>query len=214
MTLSPMRAYLHRDPWYGHNDWDAVFAFICALMEDSEVPWCFPFAGELIMGDYTPMTQSLIQFLGFMRDGRGIDTLHRRLSSLGADDQTLQTPWCAAGRPAEAICLEALARIGGPRARNILDTFLADPDKAYLRDTIRSLPVAGLPRPAAVPLPEPFPEILKGIHSANGFMREDDEVVDGGADCDQGQEAERSRRLRLAAEENQRRANRQQILAA
>lgn len=213
-TSDRLRAHFHRDPWYGHNDWDAVFAFICALMEDSEVPWCFPFAGELIMGTYTPMTQSLIQYLGFMRDERGIDILRNRLESFSPGDRTLQTPWCTAGRPAEEICLEALAKIGGPGVRDIFDTLVADPDHAHLHDTIRSLAIADLPRPAAAPMPADFPEILKGIHSANGFMREDDEVVDGGDDCAQGEEAEESRRKKLVEQEQERRANRQQILAA
>jgi len=210
----PLQAYFHRDPWYGHNDWDAVFAFICALMEDSEVPWCFPFAGELIMGTYTPMTQSLIQYLGFMRDERGIEILHERAASFGPDDRTLQTPWCAAGRPAEEICMEALADIGGPRVRGIFDKLLVDPNKVRLHETTPSLNIADLPRPAAAPMPGAFPEILKGIHSANGFMREDDEVVDGGDDCAQGEESETARRGQLVEQETRRRANRKQILAA
>ncbi len=210
-----LQSYLHKDPWYNHGQPDAVIAFVRALMEDSEVPWCFPFARELVMGPYTPMTQTLIQHLGRMRDERCIEIIHARMKELRQEDRTLAMPWCAADRPAEAVCIESLAMIGGPRVVEIFECLLSDPNKTYLHETIRGIQIAEKPRNPNATIPDNYPEILRGIHSAIGIMREDDVALDGTSDCDVGRTDGDPEALRsIQEQQNNRRANREKVLAA
>ena len=214
-STNGLQAYFHKDSWYNHNDPDAVIAFVRALMEDSEVPWCFPFARDLIMGPYTPMTQTLTQYLGWMRDERGLEIIHDRMKQLGSGDRTLLTPWCTADRPAAVVYVEALAMIGGPRVTEIFTAILSDPGQEHLHETIQSVEVAEKPQQAMAPIPEDFPEILRGIHSALSFMRHDDISVDGTSDCDAGRAPDDPTQFeQLIAQEKERRAKSEQVLAA
>lgn len=97
-TIAEKRTgYFHADPWYGLNDWEPVISFIRSLMEDSDVPWCFDYARKLVLGRTTPMSQSLAQFLGEMRDedAGGRTTLRRiRPRRPGADRQGQYQGFC------------------------------------------------------------------------------------------------------------------------
>jgi hypothetical protein len=192
--------YFHADPWYGLNDWEPVISFIRSLMEDSDVSWCFDYARKLVLGRTTPMSQSLAQFLGEMRDVRSIPILRDKLAQLGPDDLSLGTPMCDAGQPLEWVYLQALAMVGGDEVRQTVEAIARDPNKTYLHDRIKTLQIAKGPRKATVPLPADFPEVLKGIHSMNGVMRVDDDSTDGIPDWLNGtEEAE------IAAQEIRRR---------
>lgn len=207
------RDYFHRDRWYGHNDWQAVVAFVRALMHDSEVPWCHPFARRLILEQHTPMTQTLLQHLGQLRDERGIEIIAARLSQpLTAQQVSFATPWCKGGEPFEWVCLEALAPIGGPGVAEIFERYLGDPAKAHLHPRIAELSFAERPQRTAAPLPADFPEILKDVHSINDLVRPEDPADNAKADCDDGKEDSRHesdyvKRRRRQIREQRRRAD-------
>jgi hypothetical protein len=210
-----LHQFLHRDPLYGHGDWSAVVAFVRALMHDSEVPWCHPFAKRLILEQHTPMTQTLVQHLGQLHDERGIDIVAERLARSEPDEPSFATPWCDGKVPFEYVCLEALASIGGPRVIAILDRYLNDPTRARLHDRIAALQVADHPRRTAAPMPPDFPDVLKGIHSMNEVMRDDDPSDTAIADCDHGSDdnevASVGERRRQIQDQKRRRAD---VLAA
>ena len=205
--------YYHRDHWYGLNDWNAVIAYIRALMEDSEVPWCFSHTRQLVLGRHTPLSQTLIQYLGRMRDPRGIEIIREKFAQLGPHDRTLPTPWTKADEFLQTLCLEELAKIGGQEVRDFIAQLRADPTKAHLRTAINRLKIAPHPRPARVPLPPDFPAILRDIHSMNGVLRDDDDNIDSLPDCDAGSH-DASIIQAARAEQRKRRAKRDLIVSA
>jgi len=207
--------YFHKDPWYGLNDWDPVIGFVRALMEDSEVPWCFDYTRKLILDKLSPVSQTLIQYVGWMQDERGIAIFRDKLKKLGPDDRTLGTPWCKPDEHLESICLDALAKIGGPDARSVIDSVRQDPAKSYLHERILTLDISERPRPADVPLPDDFPDILKDVHSMNAILRPDDDYVDGVPDWMVGsQEAKDMADQGMAERGEERRSKAEAIVTA
>jgi len=167
--------YYHKDPWYGFNDWDAVVAYVRALMEDSEVDWCWPHAKMLILADNSLLSQVMVGHLGEMRDARSLDIIAEKLEQLGSDDRAIISPWEPQEKYYELLCLEALAKIGGPKVRSIVEKYRKDPAKSYLADGIEKLDIAAAPRQTAVEHGDEFPKILRGIHSINDVLRIDQE---------------------------------------
>jgi hypothetical protein len=186
--LDWQKDYFRKDPWFGLNDWEPVLGFVRALMEDSEVPWCFEFARKLILDRNTPLSQTLIQYLGWMQDARSLPILRDKLALLDSDDRTFQTPWCEIDQYFEWLCLQSLAKVGGAQAKAAIDATYNNPEKSYLFDMILTLQIGHHPRPSSVPLPADFPEILKNIHSMNAIFRQDDDHVDGVPDWLSGTE--------------------------
>lgn len=171
--------YFHKDEAYGLNDWDPVIAYVRALMEDSEVAWCFEYARKRVLADNSLLSQTLVQHLGRMRDERGIEIIRAKLGHLGPDDVAIESPWCGGGKRFESICLEALAMIGGREVAELVEAYRGDDAKSHLWEEIDGLIVADAPRRCAVPKGDDFPEILEGIHSINEVLRTDEDFIDG-----------------------------------
>jgi len=158
------RDYYHKDPAYGLNDWEPSVAFVRALLENpKEEGFCWPKAKFYVMRDNSLLSQTFIQHLGKMRDGRAIDIICSKLTQISIENMSIASPWCPAPKYLEAICLESLAMIGGPVAAETIDRYKNDPDKAYLAQDLRDLVIAKNPRPNFAPYPQDFPEILKGV---------------------------------------------------
>jgi len=170
--LDGQKEYFHKDSAYGLNDWEPVVAFVRGLLENTEDKQCFPRTRARVLADNSLLSQTLIQHLGCMKDGRGVEIIREKLARLGPDDRTIASPWCRGGRHLEAVCLEALAKIGGQEARRIIENYRADPAKSYLAAELENLQVSDEPRRCVAPLPEDFPEILKGIRSIHDVLGE------------------------------------------
>lgn len=165
--------YLHRDPAYGLNDWESVVAFVRGLLENAEdEAFCWPNVRLRVMAGNTLMSQTMVQHMGRIRDRRGIPIIIERLGGLGAGDLSLASPWCPAGLPLERLCLEALASIGGPDARAVVERYRHDPAKTHLAEDLRILVVADEPRPCTAPYPPDYPAILQGVRSIHDLLGE------------------------------------------
>jgi hypothetical protein len=217
--------FYHRDPSYGLSDYDAVIGFIRSLIEDSEVPWCFEFTRKLILEQHTPLSQTLIQYIGHViHDERGIAIIRDRLTNLGPEDRTfemrggatgLTPPPCTAGQYLEWICIQSLAEIGGAQVCQIVDGVYHNPDKAYLHELILTLDIAEYPRPGVIERQADYPDVLRDLHSMNSVMREDDTDVDDVPDWMRGAKvAEDMADAGLADRDQQHRSQRDTIIQA
>ena len=168
--------YYHKDDWYGLNDWYPVVAFVRGLMENSEDVGCFPRAKARVMMDNSLMSQTLIQYFGSMQDERGIEIIEAKLAVLSENDIGVPSEWCDEGTHFELLCLESLARIGGKKARAIIDKYRNDSAKSYLAEGIEKLEIADEPRSCVVPYGQDFPEILKGVRTFQEIFGDGGEV--------------------------------------
>lgn len=180
--------YFHRDPDYGLSDRDAVVPYVRALMEDSEVPWCFDYARRRVLADESLLSVTLVSHLGLMQDERGASIIRDKL-----EQAAIGSARTGAIRSFVSICLEALARIGGEEVRRILESIRHDPDRAHLHEEIDRLVVADRSRSCVASTQADLPPVLRGIHSLNDVVRVDDAVAYGTElpDVVKGSDAER-----------------------
>ena len=167
------KKFYHKDPWYGRNDWEAVVAYVRALLENSEdQDFCWPRAEIFVLEDNSLLSQTFIQQFGKMRDVRGIGIIREKLKKIGPEDMTIQSPWCPEQEPLEYLSLQSLAKIGGSEATKIIENYRKDPAKTYLFEELKLLEIGGGPRLSAAPCPKDYPEILKGIRSYHDVLGE------------------------------------------
>jgi len=159
------RDYFHKDYGYGQDDWAPAVAFVRGILENTEDKRCFIRTREYILANNSLLSQSLVQQLGFVREERGIEIIEAKLAQLTENDMATASPWCEKDKYLELVCLEALAKIGGPKARGIIEKHRSDPAKSYLADDIDKLDIAENMRPCVAPRPSDFPEELKKLRT-------------------------------------------------
>ena len=163
--LDQRNEFYYADAAFGQNDWEPVVAFVRGLLENSEDSTCFDFARKYILRDNSLLCQTMIQQFGRLRDERGLPIIAEKLDSIGETDQAISSPWNSAARYLETICLQAVARIGGPSARQMIQEYRDNSLKSYLQSDLENLAIASEPRQGLAPYPANYPEPLKGIRS-------------------------------------------------
>lgn len=165
--------FYHQDPAYGLNDWEAIVAFVRALLENSEDDdFCWPAVRQRVMANNTLLSQTFIQHLGRMRDIRAIDIIVEKLSTLDQTNKTLPCPWYHEKQYLELLCLEALSKIGGDKAKETIKSYINDPQKQYLLEEAEKFDIAKSPRNLLAPCPQDYPKILKNIRSYHSLIGE------------------------------------------
>jgi hypothetical protein len=160
----------HKDPFYGLNDWEPCIAFVRGILENSEDQNTFSLTKSYVLLNNSLFSQVFIERIGHLRDVRGIDILKEKLRQVGPEDRTCDSPLFPAGKYIEMLCLEALAKIGGESASNVINQYRLDKAKAYLAEDIAQLHVTEKPRSIVPQYGSEFPQILKGIRSIHDVM--------------------------------------------
>ena len=163
-------SYFHKDCAYGLNDWEPVIAFVRAMLENTVDENCFPITRQKVLGNNHLLSQTFIQYLGFIRDIQGVEILCEKLADIGPENLSIASPYCCEGKYLELICLESIAMIGGSQAKSIINKYLTNPNKSYLTEAIANLQIADKAKQNVAPYRDDYPETLKGVRSVHVIL--------------------------------------------
>ena len=181
-TWDWQRDYYHSDPSYGRDDYEPVIAIVRGLLNNPIDDFCWERARSYTLDDNSLLAQTFIHGMGMQRDVRGLPILRDKLGQIDCEEVTMACPLFPAGKLLELLCLEAIARIGGPDARDIIERYRSDPAKSYLAEGLATIEVAPEAHDPVLPLPTDFPEPLRNVRSFN------DVVSEGGCASDKAPE--------------------------
>lgn len=156
------------DAAHGLNDWEPVVAYVRGLLENTETPSCWSRTKIHVLDSHTLLSQTFVQYLGRIRDERGVPIVAAKLEAIDGSQRTFASPWCEADRPLEQVCLEALAQIGGPAAQRAIDEHVARRPAA--RAFAAGLTVPEEARPCVASEPMGFPAVLRGVRSIHDVV--------------------------------------------